>query len=76
MGIIRIPIDRRNHDTRNASEARKRKVVMVSYRGARQVFSSIKDASEATGLYQSAICRCCRGGLKYTGGFRFYYLDT
>ena len=28
MGIIRIPIDKRNHDTRNASEARKRKVVI------------------------------------------------
>lgn len=75
MGVLRIPIEKRNHDTRKASEARKRKVVMVSYKGARQVFSSIKEASDATGLYQSAICRCCRGDLEYTGGFRFYYLE-
>ena len=75
MGILRIPKEKRNFDTKNASESRKRKIVMVSYNGKEQVFGSIKEASEATGLYQSAICRCCWGGLKYTGGFRFRYLQ-
>ena len=75
MGKLLIPIDKRNHDTRKASESRKRKVVMISYKGSEQVFQSIKDAANATGLYESAICRCCRGNLKYTGGFRFKYLN-
>ena len=75
QGVLKIPIEKRNHDTRNASNARKRKVVMTSYNGQEQVFPSIKDASDATGLYQSSICRCCRGSLKYTGGFQFKYLN-
>lgn len=63
-----------NKDTCRASESRKRKVVMISYNGTETKFASIKEASQATGLYMSKICACCRGKQVFTGGFRFKYL--
>ena len=66
----------RNTSTVSATKARMRPVAMVYLNGRVEYFPSIKRASEATGLYASAICRCCRGGLYMTGGFRFYYLDS
>jgi len=60
--------------TINASEARKRKVVMISRIGKRTVFNSIKEASEMTGLHEPCICRCCRSKQGRTGGVTFRYI--
>lgn len=62
-------------DTSHATEARKRKVVMITGFNDRTVFSSIKEAAEQTGLFESCICRCCKGQLGRTGGARFKYYD-
>lgn len=64
---------KRNFDTTHATKARLRPVIMTSYKGKETFFSSIKEASEKTGLHRPCICRCCRGTQEYTGGFKFRY---
>ena len=64
----------RHFDTTRASEARKRKIVMISKNGIRKEFDSIKDAAKETGLHEPCICRCCKGKQGLTGGLRFVYV--
>lgn len=63
-----------NKDTRKASEARKRKIVMVSGL-VTKVFSSIREASEITGCHEPAIFRCCNGKQGKTCGVTFRYFE-
>lgn len=63
-----------HYNTFHASEARKRKVVMISLNGKRTEFNSIKEAAKETGLHEPCICRCCKGEQYMTGGFRFSYV--
>lgn len=65
----------RYRDTSATTAARKRGVVMISYFGKISYFDSIKDAHIKTGLYESAICNCCRGKQVMCGGFRFKYKE-
>lgn len=64
----------KNCDTSKATKARLRAVVMTDQKGNKTEFSSIKEASEATGIPSSHICRNCRGQLSWAGGYQFRYL--
>lgn len=72
--INEIPWEKQNHDTRKASEARKRKVVMISQSGKQTAFESIKEASMKTGICKPCICRCCKGKQGASFGFRLKYV--
>lgn len=63
-------------DTSKATAARMRPVAMTDAKGETRVFRSIKEASEATGIPSSHICRNCRKQLSWAGGYQFRYLET
>lgn len=39
-----------------------------------QIFDCIKDAEELVGVANPSITRCCKGNLKYAGGYKWMYL--
>lgn len=41
-----------------------------------KVFTTVKEASEATGALLSSICNCCRGRSKTAGGYHWKYVDN
>jgi len=65
----------RNKDTSKATQARRRRVVMMGKSGIIRSFDSIKEASELTGIPSSHICRNCRGQLSWAGGYQFRYYE-
>lgn len=55
----------------------KRKVLLYNFdTDDKIIFNSIKEAADALGLRQSAICNCCRGLISKTKGYYFRYYNS
>lgn len=66
----------RNKDTSKATQARRRRVVMIGKSGIIRCFDSIKEASDMTGIPSSHICLNCRGKSSWAGGYQFRYYEN
>ena len=70
--------DNCNYGTRNArvSEKLSKPVCQYSLNGEWiATYKSMHEAEQNTGIPNEHICRCCKGELKKTGGYRWKYLD-
>ena len=70
--------DNCNYGTRNArvSEKLSKPVCQYSLNGEWiATYKSMHEAEQITGIPNEHICRCCKGELKKTGGYRWKYLD-
>lgn len=70
--------DNTNYGTRNArvSEKLSKPVCQYSLNGEWiATYKSMREAEQITGIPNGRICRCCKGELKKTGGYRWKYLD-
>lgn len=55
------------------SESHKKKKIICEESG--EIFESIHNCAKKLGLLATAICACCRGRIKSTGGLHFKYYD-
>ena len=66
-----------NYGTRNARASEKlgKPVCQYSLNGEWiATYKSMREAEQITGISRGHICRCCKGELKKTGGYRWKYL--
>lgn len=62
---------------RKCAEKRSKPVIGIDkVTGLIVEFPSAKEAERQLGIANQSICACCKGRLKSTGGFYWYYADT